>query len=206
MRRGLATALALCLAGAVLLLSAAGRTWTTVRAGGVAPLPDTVLAVPGSALVPGLRALGLLGLAGAAALLATRRLTRPVLGVLLAAAGALSCVLVARVLAALPAAVARTGQWRSVRGAAPAAGPAGATAGAAPYACLAGGVLLLAAGVLVAVRGGRWPALGARYEPPVDPAGAPAPASAPTADARPVTEKAVWDALDRGEDPTGAEP
>jgi hypothetical protein len=47
------------------------------------------------------------------------------------------------------------------------------------------GALLAATGVLVAVRGPRWPALGARYEAP-----------------GPMSERDAWDALDRGEDPT----
>ena len=52
---------------------------------------------------------------------------------------------------------------------------------------LAGGVLLAAAGIQVMVLGARWPALGARYEAPGGPRR---------------TDADVWDALDRGEDPT----
>jgi len=55
--------------------------------------------------------------------------------------------------------------------------------------CLAGGLAVAAAG-LAAWRGGRsWPAMGARYERP-------RPKAAPASDAE------LWDALDRGEDPT----
>lgn len=55
----------------------------------------------------------------------------------------------------------------------------------AGVASLPRGALLAAAGVLVAVRGPRWPALGAKYEAPAAP-----------------TDRDAWDALDRGEDPT----
>jgi hypothetical protein len=56
-----------------------------------------------------------------------------------------------------------------------------------PALAAVGGLLVLDAGVLT-LRGGRsWPALGARYQR--DPAGA-------------GTEASMWDALDRGEDPT----
>ncbi|MEO5877399.1 MAG: Trp biosynthesis-associated membrane protein, partial [Streptosporangiaceae bacterium] len=60
---------------------------------------------------------------------------------------------------------------------------------------LAGGLLLAAAGVLTAVRGARWPGMSARYDAVNavpkkvgdDPAG-------------------LWKSLDRGEDPTRADP
>jgi hypothetical protein len=57
-------------------------------------------------------------------------------------------------------------------------------------ATLAGGVLLALVGALVVVRGGDWAGLGSSYD---------APGAAPEP---PVTDKAVWDALDRGDDPT----
>jgi hypothetical protein len=52
-----------------------------------------------------------------------------------------------------------------------------------------GGILAAAGALLVLVRGGRWPALGSAYEAPGK---------------KPVHAGAqgVWDALDRGEDPT----
>ena len=59
-----------------------------------------------------------------------------------------------------------------------------------PALTLAGGVLLLLAGGLIAVRGRRWAGLSSSYD---------APTAAPAA---PVTDKGVWDALDRGDDPT----
>ncbi|NEA27061.1 Trp biosynthesis-associated membrane protein, partial [Actinomadura bangladeshensis] len=59
---------------------------------------------------------------------------------------------------------------------------------------VAGGVLLVAAGLLTAVRGSRWPGMSSRYER----AGAGAPAREPAVD----DPSAMWRSLDRGEDPT----
>jgi hypothetical protein len=53
-----------------------------------------------------------------------------------------------------------------------------------------GAVVLQLAGAFTAWRGGDWAGLGSSYDAPGAP---PAP---------PVTDKAVWDALDRGDDPT----
>ena len=60
---------------------------------------------------------------------------------------------------------------------------------------LAGAVLVAAGGAAALWRGGAWPAMGSRYDRgEADPA--PAPADAEESDA------AIWDAMDRGEDPT----
>ena len=61
-----------------------------------------------------------------------------------------------------------------------------------PLVAVAAGALVAAGGGLIAVRGRRWVELGRRYE---SPAGAPAPDRDPR-------ERRLWDALDRGEDPT----
>jgi Tryptophan-associated transmembrane protein (Trp_oprn_chp) len=55
-----------------------------------------------------------------------------------------------------------------------------------PVLCVVGGAVAAAVGVAAAARGQRWPAMGGRYE---------------RAAARPAATS-VWDALDRGEDPT----
>jgi hypothetical protein len=67
--------------------------------------------------------------------------------------------------------------------------------------CLVGGVLAVAGGLLTALRGERWPAMGARYERPARGTGAPV---ARDADGRVTGRRTTdaWDALDRGEDPT----
>jgi hypothetical protein len=56
--------------------------------------------------------------------------------------------------------------------------------------CGAGGLLVLAAGVIAVVRGRRWAQMGSRYDAPG--------AARLSAEGSP----ALWDALDRGEDPT----
>jgi hypothetical protein len=65
-----------------------------------------------------------------------------------------------------------------------------------PLLSIAGGALVLASGVVALARGRRWAAMGARYDAPTARAKAHA-AAGP--DAPPT---AIWDALDRGDDPT----
>ena len=202
MSRGYAVGLLLCLAGAVLLLAGAGATWLTVVVEGRAPLPDVTARVSGADLVPGLRGLGVVGLAAVPALLSVRGWGRVAVGVLLAGTGALAAVLVVRVLADVGAAVSGSGTLMDVGFAAFAAGE-GPPLSPWPYAVLLGSLLLAAAGLLVVVRGRAWPALGRRYEAPAArPASAlsEGPATAPAAG--PSADKDVWEALDRGEDPT----
>lgn len=207
MSRGLRTALLLCLLGGVLLLGAAGATWTTVVAEGRAPLPDSTVDVPGSDLVPGLRALALLGLAGVPALLATRRWGRVAVGALLASAGAAAVVVVARVLGDFVLRISGTASYGDAlplpdggtTGFVAVVPPPDADPTVWPYAAVLGGVLLAAGGLVAVARGRAWPALGARYEAPASRATTAAPAAG---DPAPVTEKSTWEALDRGEDPT----
>ena len=186
-RRELRLAVLLCLVGSALVLLAASRTWLALTTPAQPPLPASVRRFTGADLVPGVRVLAVLGLAGVAALLAARRWGKVVVGFALAAAGVAVVVLDARVLADPAGAVDRAAALRqegiSFVGT-PHLGPW-------PGGCLAGGVLLGVAGLLVVVRGRRWAELSARYERPTGRAPAP------------VGDKGVWDALDRGEDPTG---
>ena len=76
-----------------------------------------------------------------------------------------------------------------------------------PALCLLGGVLAAAGGLLTALRGARWPAMGARYErrpasdaAPAEQGGAATRGEAGRVTGRHTTE--AWEALDRGEDPT----
>ena len=184
-RRGLTTAVLLCLAGAFVVLVAAGRVWTSLEVPAT-PLADARTdSYVGTRIVPGLSALGLLGLAGVVALAATRRTGRTLVGLVLLATGGgvLSAVVGAlRTIAAEELPVQST--------------DASAQLTAWPAVTAVGGLLLLAAGLLTAVRGRSWPALGQRYEPPAG--------TAPTAPAEQLTEKGLWEALDRGEDPTAS--
>ena len=181
-RRELATAAGLCLLGAALVLLALSRPWLTLHLGAAPPLPSRRVTVAGTHLVPGAQALGLLGLAGVAALPATRRIGRLLVGLVLTAAGGGVVVAVVRALLDPVAAAVRTGQVE------PAAARSGL--GGWPWLALLGGALIAAAGLLAALRGRGWSELSARYD-------------APTA-SRPAKEPSLWEALDRGEDPTSA--
>jgi uncharacterized membrane protein (TIGR02234 family) len=188
-RRGLSTAVLLCLVGAFVVLVAAGRVWASLE------VPATPLAdartdpYAGTRIVPGLSALGLLGLAGVVALAATRRTGRTLVGLVLLATGV-------GVLAAVVSALRTVGAEELPDQSTDAA----AQLTAWPAVTALGGSLLLAAGALTVVRGRSWPALGRRYEAPADTA----PVAAPRPPAEELTEKGLWEALDRGEDPTAS--
>lgn len=182
MRREPVLAALLCLVGSFLVLVGVGREWAHVEVAAGPLTPESTVDVAGRDLAAGVQALGLVGLAGVVAIPATRRWGRVMVGVLLALAGlgvVLSSAGADVVAEAGRVADGEVGQtpWRAV------------TAG--------GGVLLCAAGVLVAVRGRGWASLGRRYEPP---------AGEPTAPAAAAPERELWEALDRGEDPTAAAP
>ncbi|MCW2640823.1 MAG: hypothetical protein JWP76_3129 [Dactylosporangium sp.] len=166
MIRGRTLAVVACVAGAGLALLAAGRTWAHVTVVRPAPLPPLHQAKTGIALLPWLSALGLVALAGAGALLATRGLVRAAVGVLLLlsglglAAGALTRLV------------------------------AGATPGW-PLLTALGGLIVAGSGVLTVARGRDWPGMAARYD-----------RQARSTSGAPRSEAQIWDALDRGEDPT----
>ncbi|RIV38492.1 Trp biosynthesis protein [Micromonospora radicis] len=174
-RRGLAYAVLLCLAGAGLAVWATSATWESVEVVRQDPMPLLAEGRTGAQLLPWLSALALVGLAGGGAVLATRGRLRRVLGGLLALLGLT---------------VAAGGVYGLV------ADFGGRVVWHWPALCLFGGLLVAAGGLLTALRGQRWPAMGARYERrsrrPVEPGGPIQ--GAGTADA--------WEALDRGEDPT----
>lgn len=166
--RGLLTAVLLAGVGGATAGISATQTWArgSVR-GPVGPSP---VLVTGSAAAPLATAAGILGLAAVGALLATRRSARQVVGVLvvLAAVGA--------GVAALRFLTDPGGAGYTARGLAGSSAPAVAavtarpdtvTLTAWPWLTVAAAVLLLAAGLLTAVGGRGWPALGGRYEAPV---------------------------------------
>jgi len=126
----------------------------------------------GTQLLPWLSAVALVGLAGAGALLAMRGKARAVLGLLLAVAG-------------LPLV---------------GAGVYGAATGRPIFPLLVGlgGALISYAGVRALLRGTSWPALSSRYERP----SAPEPGKYVERSGPSRSDVAMWDALDRGEDPT----
>lgn len=191
-RRQLGLVVLVCAAGAVLALVAAGRPWEVTVTPRPAPLPDLRTVHTGADRWPWLPALAWVGLAGAGALVATRGAARRVVGGLLLLAGA------------------------GLGG----AGLAGTGAGGS-WPVLAGlaGLAVAGAGATALAGGRRWPAMGARYQragrggtagqagtagragtegrgrAAPDPAGR----SGPELRSRP---ELLWEALDRGEDPT----
>ncbi|MER7443047.1 Trp biosynthesis-associated membrane protein [Micromonospora avicenniae] len=177
-RRELTYAVLLSLAGAGLALWAATRTWSVELTVRPSPLPPERVARTGTGLLPWLSALAVVGLAGGGAVLATRGRVRQFLGGLLTLLGL---------------AVAIGGGYGL------AAGFEGAVSRQWPALCLVGGLLAGAGGLLTALRGRAWPAMGARYERPARSGAAPSGAAGPVTGRR-TTE--AWDALDRGEDPT----
>jgi tryptophan-associated transmembrane protein len=168
-RAQLALAVLVCTVGAALALYAGSKSWSVTVTHRPAPLPDLRTGRSGDDLVPWVPALALISLAGAGALVATRRLGRRLVGVLLVLAGL--------------GVAAGSGY-----------GLVDAESVGWPIAALVGGLLIAAAGAVAVRFGQTWPVMGSRYERP-------APAAV-----RPDDDPAkVWDALDRGDDPTRAE-
>jgi uncharacterized membrane protein (TIGR02234 family) len=213
-RREYGLALAGTVLGAALLFIAGSRGWVTLSVPRSHPLPKLSRTVSGAHAQPLLTALGLVGLAAVVALLATRRLGRRIVGLLLAVTAVVVLIWLARDLGGMSS--GRTQTLLSDGG--PVVGvPAGARVLVDLHlvwvaVALAGAALLVLAGLAAAVRGPGWPAMGSRYDRPrqaaadtgradgqdVEPAavGEVASTRSPTADRR------LWEALDRGEDPT----
>ncbi|MFG1701916.1 Trp biosynthesis-associated membrane protein [Nonomuraea sp. M3C6] len=168
--------------GCVLVLFAAGRIWVRLVEGGADAVAPT-----GGELGPVLTPVALAGLAGVVAVLATKGVGRRVVGALLALCGAVAA-------AATWAATngdTVTGWLRDrnvmhVRTDLPweimPLWPAVAAVGA---------VLMIAGGVVAILRGSRWAGMSARYDRGADKAGTQA-----------RDDKSLWEALDRGDDPT----
>jgi uncharacterized membrane protein (TIGR02234 family) len=203
-RAEFALAVLLDLLGAGGALLVARRSWQTVRTPRARPLADDFLDVSGHVLDAATTALGLVALAGVVAVLATRGAARRGVGVVLAVAGALLV-------------------WRSVSGL-DAVGPAraralvrarhaavGSDASVVPHVTVHAqwpalsigcALLIVVAGLLVAVRGGRWAAMSARYDSP----SARRPTSEDVEAARARADASMWTALERGDDPTSEPP
>ncbi|HEY4852294.1 MAG TPA: Trp biosynthesis-associated membrane protein [Streptosporangiaceae bacterium] len=216
-RREYALVLALGVAGAGSVLLSVRQGWARVVTAAARPLPAATVSVRGQDLVPLAGALGLAALAGLAAVLATRGLTRRLVGVLLAAFGVGAAVAVSMHLgtAAVLAAASAAGRTNSpagsvTGGSAPGlAGAGGAAPGVAGvslaghvtmaafpwrWAVLLGALAVIAAGLLVAWRGATWPVMSSRYDQPA--------AQRP----HPADTASLWDSLSQGVDPTDAGP
>jgi hypothetical protein len=142
-------------------------------------------------------ALAIVAAAAAVVLLIGGPLVARLAGILAALAGAGIVASVVAVLAdprgaaaaAVPATTGRTGPL-----------PAAASPSVWVWLAMAGGLLAVAGGLLAAVRSGRWPVPGRRFETGTGHPPGNRPARTADAGEDPV---AAWDALSRGEDPTG---
>ncbi len=212
--RGYALVLGVAAAGALLVLLSAHQGWARVVTAAPAPIPDSTVTVSGQAVVPLAGALAVASLAGLAAVIATRGLARRLVGVFLAVSGALTVLLVSARVSSAAVLAAAHGAAVSQAGPATAGGPAGPAAqpgvfpgGSGPGVSAAahvamvsfpwrplaavGGLAVLAAGIMVAWRGPRWPAMSSRY------------GSTGGAGRQPVADSAsLWESLSRGVDPT----
>lgn len=172
-----AVTLGAALLGAGIALAAASVSWVAVAA----PADPLVAAAPVQqpAEQDVARALALAALAGGAATLLARGAGRRIMCGLLALAGI-------GVVAAVAVALGSAGS------------AAVATSARTAWALLAGcgGLLLALAGATGVLRAGRWPKPSVRHDP-VERGGDDTPPAAPGAD-----ERRLWEALDRGEDPT----
>lgn len=173
-------------AGALALI-AGGQGWARVVAERPPPLPPVESTLSGSEAVPLVPASGLVLLAAAVALLAVRGAARLAVGLLIAVAGGV---------------LLRSG-IRTLGGSIDRADPRLAEVDvttAWPVLAAVAGVLAIAVGGLVVLRGRSWPGMGRRYERP----GAETPTAAPQRSEEDRAQDA-WKALDRGEDPTDGE-
>ncbi|MYS86982.1 TIGR02234 family membrane protein [Embleya scabrispora] len=187
-RRELTVAVLLALVGAALVLSVAGRTW----AEGTAPVHGSRIAVhaSGNTINKAVSALALLGLAGGLAVLATRTIGRSVIGALVTLAGIGVTVLAVRGASDTSAVNSEAAGKAAVEG----VRAVDVSHTIWPWFAFVGGVLIVLAGLLVVLRGRRWPGMSNRYDAP---AGKPVAAKRGSA-----TNADLWNALDRGEDPT----
>jgi len=179
-----------------LALSAAGQGWARVTHERPAPLPPVDAALTGAEAVPLVSAAGLVLLAAAVALFAVRGVGRVVVGLLMAVAGGVLGWSAVRAL---------TGGLVAASTQVPGVGPGPDlmdvdVSATWPVVVILAGALGVAAGVLVVLRGRRWPGMGQRYERDSAGDAAAAPRPAPRTDEE--RAQAAWQALDRGEDPT----
>ncbi|HYH30691.1 MAG TPA: Trp biosynthesis-associated membrane protein [Pseudonocardia sp.] len=171
-----------------LLWSGSATTWYRVIPAGAAPVELT-----GAQVAPWLGGVALLALAGVAGVVATGGVLRRLVGALLGLAGAGVLVFGLRALFVDPFAT-------DARASALPQPPPGVTVDAlrhqptdvtaAPLVAVAGAAVLLAVGVLVLVRERRLPRFGARYAAPAE----------RRAERDP--DRAAWQELDAGRDPT----
>jgi len=195
-RRELTAAVLGAVVAGALALFAGGRPWANVTTERGAPLPPVTGVLTGAEAAPLVPATGLVLLAAAVALLAVRGGGRTVVGVLVAAAGGALAWSGVRGLTGVADVATEQAEVRGTTTA--------EVLAAWPSVALVAGVLGVAAGVLVVVRGRTWPAMGRRYERSAGRAEAAVRTGAPRSDEDRAQD--AWKAMDRGEDPTDPPP
>ena len=193
--RGLLVAALLCLVGGSAVLASVGRPWVRLDLRvetATATRPDAFVATSvtrsGDEVAGGVRALGLVSLAGAVALISTRGRGRRAVGIALLLAGAGTAGLALRVRADPEGALVRGGAAPVSSGDVRDRGVTGPAVGGAAAAAVLGGLLVAASGGLAVSVSQGWPGMSARYDGPTD---------RPRRDE--LTE--IWDAVERGEEP-----
>jgi uncharacterized membrane protein (TIGR02234 family) len=201
-KREFGIAVLLVAIGSAVILLSDGRPWHTIHVEREAPLGPITVHVTANTLTPSLTALALVGLAGTVALLATRGWPRRIVGGLLLVDG-----IALAALAVLGAAAPSHRRAISLVSAARlgAVLDAGArvdiaTALAWPALDVLGAILLVFGAALVAWRGNRWTSMSARYDRPVGMKESVDPS--PFEQDRAHADLALWQSIDRGEDPT----
>ncbi|MEQ3552317.1 Trp biosynthesis-associated membrane protein [Pseudonocardia nematodicida] len=189
-RRSYAIVLAGLLAGAAALWGSGTAAWFTVEVP-TATRGAVEASATGAQLQPVVTAAAALLAAAVAALVALSGLARRVLGVLVGLASAAAVVLTLRLLAVPPTPVELASARSGLNSGAAPEGIGAVTATGWPWLAVAGGVLAVAASVLLVVREPRLPKLGSRYA-------APGAQAAPPSD----PDRAAWERLDAGGDPT----
>lgn len=176
-----------CVAGAALVLLAAGRHWATVTYSQVTGSPEAVT-LTGGQLVGHLTSSALAAVAAAIAVLAVRGVGKRVIGAVVSLCG-VAVVLGVRSGVSAGAVTAAAADHGTL--AATGAGTV-STAALWPSVAVAGGVVLVVAGLVAIAVAARWPGMSGRYD------------RAPAAGARRAVsaDRALWDAIDRGDDPT----
>ncbi|MEO6956336.1 MAG: Trp biosynthesis-associated membrane protein [Antricoccus sp.] len=187
MNRTYAGALAALAVSGGLSLFAASQIWLVATQSRSAPLPSIVKSSTGGALQPAMTALGIVLILAILAVGATKRIGRRIVGAMVAICGIAILALSFPFLGGPPA-------WAvdQVKTGGDAAQGVVTAAGYAPWISALCGVLALAAGLLIALRGPQWSAMGKRFERP-----------STTTDQQEFRDsRDAWNALDQGIDPT----
>lgn len=205
-RQELTLALLGSAAGAGLIFLAASQSWAQVTIPREPPLGALHVKGTGKAFEPLLTGVALVGLAGIVGIIAAKKWGRVIVGAVLAASGVAAVISAASHLAE-PSRSDVTNllaDRRSV-GIALDIAPTSEVHVIWPIVAVVGAILLVATGIYTMIRGRRWPGMSSRYSAPRKSGGESTAGTAQherTGASRPATPTAMWNALDRGDDPT----